>query len=84
MTHHTKSESENIIQSTLENVKLREEAVAKCTNKIKRRVLRNHVRNTRTYHLMKYCLEPRKKKKAKRKPLTELYVNGNITEDREE
>ena len=44
MTHHTKSESENIIQSTSENVKFCEEAVAKCSNKIKRKVLRNHVR----------------------------------------
>ena len=33
---------------------------------------------------MKCCLEPEKKKKAKRKPLTELYVKGNFTEDRED
>ena len=32
---------------------------------------------------MKGCLEP-VKKKVRRKPLTELYVKGSFTEDREE
>ena len=32
---------------------------------------------------MKFCLEPGKKK-VKRKPLTEILVKGNFTEDREE
>ena len=56
---------------TPENVKLREEATARCTAKIKRRVLRRLVRKARAEHLVRCSLVP-VKKKAKRKPLTEL------------
>ena len=56
---------------------------ARCTATIKRRVLRRQARNARTEHLVRCSLEPGKKK-AKRKPLTELYVKGHFTEDRAE
>ena len=69
--------------STPENVRLREEAAARCTTKIKRRVLRRQARKARAEHLVKCSLEPRKEK-SKRKPLTELYIEGYFTEDRAE
>ena len=69
--------------STPENVRLREEAAARCTTKIQRRVLRRQARKARAEHLVKCSLQPGKKK-AKRKPLTELYVKGHFTEDRAE
>ena len=81
--HHTKAERENIIQSTPENVRFREEAAARCTKKIWRRVLKKQARKARAEHLVRGCLEPGKKK-VRRKPLTELYVKGSFTEDREE
>ena len=80
---HTKAERETIFQSTPENVRLREQAAARCTIKNKRRVLKNQARKTRAGHLVKCCWEPGKMK-AKRKPFTELCVKGNFTEDREE
>ena len=54
---------------TPESVRLREEAAARCTAKIKRRVLRKQAKKARTEHLVRCSLEPGKKK-AKRKPLT--------------
>ena len=83
VAHRTKSERENIILSVPENVRLHEEAAARCTAKIKRSVLKKQARKARAEHQVKCCLEPGKEK-AKRKPLTELYVKGHFTEDREE
>ena len=51
--------------------------------KIKRKVLKKQARKARAEHLVKFCLEPGKNK-VKREPLTELYVQENFTEDREE
>ena len=51
--HHTKAERENIIQSTPENVRFREEAAARCTKKIWRRVLKKQARKARAEHLVK-------------------------------
>ena len=51
--------------------------------KFKRRVLRRQARKARAEHLIRCSLVPGKKK-AKRKPLTELYVKGHFTEDRSE
>ena len=56
---------------------------ARCTAKIKRKVLKKQTRKARDEHLVKCSLEPGKRK-AKRKPLTELYAKGNFTEDGEE
>ena len=76
VAHHTKAEREQItIMSTPENVRLREEAAARCTAKIKRKVLKKPCQE----HLVKCCLQPGEKK-TKRKPLTE----GHFTEDRDE
>ena len=69
--------------STPETVRLREEAAARCTTKIKRRVLRRQARNAGAEHLVRCTLEPGKKK-AKNKPLTEMCVKGPFPEDREE
>ena len=51
---------------TTENVRLREEAAARCTAKIKRRVLRKQARNARAEHLVRCSLEPGKKKGEKK------------------
>ena len=53
------------------------------STKIKRTILKKQARKARAEHLLKCCLESGKKK-AKRKPLAELFVNGQFTEDREE
>ena len=71
--HRTKAQKE----------KEREETAARCTTKIKRRLLRRQARKARAEHLVRCSLEPGKKKE-KRKPLTELYVKGFFTEEREE
>ena len=46
-------------------------------------MLKKQARKARAEHHVKCCQEPGKKK-AKRKPLTELYVKWQYTEDREE
>ena len=83
VVHRTKEEREKEIMSTPENVRVREEAAARCTAKLKRRILWKQARKARAEHLVKCSLELGKKE-AKRKPLTELYVKGHFTEDREE
>ena len=70
--------------STLEDVRLREKAAARCTAKIKRKVLRKQARKARAEHLAKCSLELVKRKDNKKTPLTELYVKRNFTEHREE
>ena len=57
--------------------------IARCTKKIKRKVLKQQARKARAEQKAKCCLEPARKR-VKRKPLTELHVKGNFTEDREE
>ena len=83
VAHHTKAERATHSLSTPENVRSREEAAARCTAKIKRKVLKEQARKASAEHLVKCCLET-VKKKTKRKPLTELYVKGYFTEDRKE
>ena len=77
---YTKAERERIVKSTPEDVRLLEEAAARCTAKIKRKVLKKHARKAR----VERCCFERGKQKTKRKPLTELQVKGHLTEDREE
>ena len=81
--HRTKAQREEEIMSTPENVRLRAEAAARCTAKIKRIVLRRQARKAGAERLVKCSLEPGKEK-AKNKPLTELHVKGHFTKDREE
>ena len=81
--HRTKAQRAKTKISILETVRLREEAAARCTAKIKRRKLKKQARKARAEHLVKCSLEPGKKK-TKRKPLTELYVKVYFTEDRGE
>ena len=81
--HRTNAQKEKEMMRTPENVRLREETVARCTAKITRIVLRRQARKARAEHLVRCSLEPGKKK-TKRKPLTELYVKGHFTEDRAE
>ena len=81
--HRTNAQKEKELLRTPENVRLREEAAARCTAKIKWRVLRRQARKARAEHLIRCNLVP-VKKKANRKPLTELYVKGHFTEDRTE
>ena len=56
VAHHTKAEREKITQSTPENVKLREEAAARCTKKIRRRMHKTQARKARAEHQVK-CVE---------------------------
>ena len=79
----TKAQREKEIMSVLETVRLREEAAARCTAINERKVLRKQARKARAEHLVKFSMEP-EKKKATRKPLTELYGKGQFTEDRAE
>ena len=73
MWRMTPKQKEKHILSTPEGVKLREEAAARCTKKINRKVLKKQARKALADHLVKCCLEPGKKK-AKRKQLAELYI----------
>ena len=81
--HRTKAHKENELMGAPERVRLREEAAARCAEKIKWRAPRRQARKASAEHLVRCSLEPGKKK-AKRKPLTELYVSGHFAEDRAE
>ena len=83
VVQRTKAQREKEIMSTPDNVRLREEAAARSTEKIKRRVLRKQARKAGAEHLVKCSMEPGKKK-TESKSLTELYEKGQFTEDREE
>ena len=66
-------------------MRTREEAAARCTTVIKSRVRKEQARKARAEALDEVCcLALGKKKKAPRKLLTELYVDGHFTEDTEE
>ena len=52
--HRTKAQKEKEIMSTPVSVRLREEAAARCTAKIKRRVLRRQARKARAEHLVRW------------------------------
>ena len=73
MWRTTRKLKEKNIQSTPENVRLREEAAARSTKKIKRKVLKKQARKARAEHMLKCSLMPGKR--IQRKPLSELYVN---------
>ena len=79
----TRKQKEKKKKSTPENVGQREECAARCTAKIRGKALKKQARQARAEHLVKCCLEPGRKK-ANREPLTELFVKGQFTEDREE
>ena len=83
VVHRTKAQREKEIMSIPEKVRFREEAAARCTHKNQERVLRRQARGVRAEHLVKCSLE-QVKKKAKNKPLTDLYVKDHFTEDWEE
>ena len=57
------------------------EGAARSTRPIERKLLKKKARNARADHDVKCSLMTGKL--PKRKPLTELYVNGSFTEDRE-
>ena len=59
-----------------------EEAAARCTKVIKRRVLTKQARKARAQHLVNCCLALGKKE-ASWKPLTEFLCRRTFTEDRE-
>ena len=63
--HRTKAQREKEVMSTPENVRLREEAAARCTAKIKRIILRKQARKAWAEHLVQCSLEPVKKKDKK-------------------
>ena len=61
-----------MLQRAPDDVRIREEAAARCTKKIKRRVLKKQARRARVKPSVKCSLEPGKKK-VRRKPL-EFFV----------
>ena len=67
--HRTNAQKEKGMMRTPKNVWPREEAAARCTAKIRRRVLRRQARKARVEHLIR-CNFGAGEKKAKRKPLT--------------
>ena len=71
-----KSDRDNAVKETPENVRIREEAAARCTKVIKRRVLKESQKRS----LGKMQFDARKNNN-KKEPLSELYVNGNFMED---
>ena len=83
VAHTTKSDGDQGGRRTPEKVRVKEGSTARCTQAIKRKVLRKQARKTRADHAVK-CSMMLGKRKPKRKPLTELYVDGNFTEDSEE
>ena len=64
-------------------MRIREEAAARCTKVIKRRVLKKQARKARAEHMVKSSLAPGRRQ-VQRKPLSELYDNGKFTEHGEE
>ena len=64
-------------------MRIREEAAARCTKVIRGRVPKKQATKARAEHLGKCCLAPGKRN-VRGKPMSELYVNGNFKEDREE
>ena len=81
--HDMKAEREKIRQHTADNVRIREKAVARGTRVFKRRVFKKQARKDRAEHLVKCFLAPGKRK-VRGKPLSELYMNGCFTDDKEE
>ena len=82
VTHTTKSERDEV-RRTPEKVRIREEAAARCTKVIKRRVFRKQARNAKADHLVKCSMMPGEER-VTRTLLTEFYVNGKFTKDRGE
>ena len=82
IAHFTKGEREKIMRQTPEDVKIREEAAARCKRVMERRVLSKQARRARA-HLVKCSMESGRKKN-RRKALLELFVDGTFTDNREE
>ena len=84
VAHTTNIDRDKAVKHTPRNVRMREEAVAGCTKVIKRKVLKKkQARKARADHLVKCSMMPGRRK-MKSKPFSDLYVNGQFTEDREE
>ena len=64
--HRTKAQKEKEMKRTPESVRLREEAAARCTAKMKRRVLRKQARKARAGHFVRCSLKPGKEKGEKK------------------
>ena len=77
-----KGKERKIMRQTPEDVKIREEAAARCKRVMERRVLSKQARRVRA-HLVK-CSMVSGRKKNRRKALLELFVDGTFTDNREE
>ena len=62
----TAREGGKIIRQTLDNVRIREEAAARSTKVIERRVLKKQARKARAEHSVKFCLALEKKESPKK------------------
>ena len=72
MAHRAKAEKENSFTEKIsDGVRTREQAAARCTEAIKRRVLKKQARKARAGHLVR-CSMALGEKKAHRPTLTEL------------
>ena len=79
ISHTAKSARQKEAKNAIEEVTLR--AAARCSRPMERKVLRMQVRRAKSEDAVKCSLLPGRKK-PKRKPLTEVYVDGCFTEDR--
>ena len=77
------SDRQTEVRRTPEDVMVKQGAAARNTRLVERQVLRKQPRKARADHAVKGTVMLGKKI-PKRKPLTELYVDGNFTEDGEE
>ena len=82
VAHCTEAERDKILQRTPDDVTTSKEAAARCTKVIKRRVLKKKSKESQNAALGEVLFGG--KKKASRKLLTELHVDGHFTEKREE
>ena len=82
VAHCTKAERENILQRTPDDVRTRENAAARCTKVIKRRVLKETSKESQSGALGEVQLAPGNEK-APRKPLSEFFIDGQFSENRE-
>ena len=59
MAHTTKVDREKAVYQTPESVRIREEAAARCTKVVERRVLKKQARKARADHLVKLYYDAR-------------------------
>ena len=81
IAHTTQSDRQKEVRKTPEEDTVREAAAARSSRPTEGKVLTEQARKARAEHAVK-CGLMHGKRISKRRPVTELYVNGSSTEDR--